>query len=214
MKLDIRVEGNLQDLMASELRAGERAVTSAMRDSGASLKSIWRGQVTSAGLGSRLGNSIRNQTYPKGGTSLRASALVYSKAPKILDGHERGALIRSASGFWLAIPTAAAGRGKRGRITPGEWEQKTGRVLRFVYRSGRSALLVDDGRRAAGNVLVRRRVKGGYALRDPVTFKNRTLPIFVLVPQVKLKKRLDLFKAAEAVHALLPSKIVANWRGE
>ncbi|MCV2870638.1 DUF6441 family protein [Defluviimonas sp. WL0002] len=207
MRLDIRIDGKIEDMMASEVRSGERAVTLAMKQAGASLKSIWRGQVASAGLGSRLANAVRNKTFPTSGSSLRAAALVYTKAPKIMDAHERGALIRSSSGFWLAIPTPSAGRGRRGRITPGEWENRTGRRLRFVYRSGRSALLVDDGTLRQGHA-------PAFGAPKKRGFKNRTVPIFILVPQVKLKKRLDLFKAANAVHALLPSRIVKNWQGE
>jgi hypothetical protein len=44
------------------------------------------------------------------GTSLNAAALVWSKAPVIVGAHDTGPLIRSKSGFWLAIPTPAAGR--------------------------------------------------------------------------------------------------------
>ena len=80
-----------------------------------------------AGLGARLGNSIRLATYPKGGESLNAAALVWSNAPVIVGAHDTGPLIRSRNGFWLAIPTPAAGKSTRGgRITPGEWERHMG----------------------------------------------------------------------------------------
>ena len=38
-----------------------------------------------------------------------------------------------------------------------------------------------------------------------------TAPIFLLVPQVKLPKRLDLARDAERVHGAVPGLIVANW---
>ena len=79
-----------------------------MREAGTDLKTAWRGQITQAGLGRRLSNSIRSQTYPKAGDSLKAAALVWSKAPVIIGAHDTGPLIRSKDGFWLAIPTAAA----------------------------------------------------------------------------------------------------------
>lgn len=66
-------------------------------------------QITYAGLGRRLANSIRNATYPKAGDSLNATALVWSKAPVIIGAHNAGPLIRSRDGFRLAIPTEAAG---------------------------------------------------------------------------------------------------------
>ena len=38
-----------------------------------------------------------------------------------------------------------------------------------------------------------------------------TAPIFLLVPQVKLPKRLDLARDADRAHDSLPGLIVANW---
>jgi hypothetical protein len=38
-----------------------------------------------------------------------------------------------------------------------------------------------------------------------------TLPIFLLVPQVKLPKRSDLAWDAEPAHDTVPGLIVANW---
>lgn len=127
MKLKLEISPDLAALMQAEIVAGEKAVTTAMREAGAGLKSAWRGQITGAGLGTRLGNSIRLATYPKGGESLNAAALVWSNAPVIVGAHDTGPLIRSRNGFWLAIPTPAAGKStKGGRIIPGEWERRTG----------------------------------------------------------------------------------------
>lgn len=212
MRLTLRVEGNLRDLMAKEYLAGERAVTGAMRSATARLKANWRGQVASA-LSSRLGGAVRGETYPRSGESLNAAALVYTKSPKIIDAFERGAMIRAASGIWLAIPLPAAGKSaRRGRITPAEWEQRTGRRLRFVYRRGRAGLLVDDGTKRSGNVMVKRGRGAKERLASPTGFKNRTVPIFALVRQVKLPKRLSLYAAAEPVALGVVSDIIARWR--
>jgi hypothetical protein len=207
IQLSVKIDGRLDELMLNEVRAGERAVTSAMRDAGATLKGIWRADIAGSGLGTRLANTVRSQVYPQAQPSLDAAALVFTKAPKIIGAHERGALIRSVDGFWLAIPTKAAGRGARGgRITPAEWEARTGRRLRFVFRSGLSGLLVDDGTVRSGNA-------PAFGQRAKRGFRNRTVPIFVLVPQAKLPKRLKLYDKAESVHAAVPAQIVAKWRG-
>ena len=204
MKLGLDISPDLVAIMAAEVKAGEKAVSAAMRDAGTDLKTAWRGQITQAGLGRRLSNSIRSQTYPRSGESLKAAALVWSKAPVIVSAHDTGALIRSKDGFWLAIPTPAAGRGMRGgRITPGEWERRRGLRLRFVYRRRGPSLLVADGRLNTKGQAVVSRSKTG---RGKVT-----APIFLLVPQVKLPKRLDLSRDADRALDSVPGLIVANW---
>jgi hypothetical protein len=205
MKLKLEISPDLAALMQAEIAAGERAVTTAMREAGAGLKSAWRGQITGAGLGTRLANTIRLATYPKGGESLNAAALVWSNAPVIVGAHDAGPLIRSQNGFWLAIPTPAAGKSTRGgRITPGEWERRTGLRLRFVYRRSGPSLLVAEGRLNSRGLAVASRSKTGRGLT--------TVPIFLLVPQVRLRKRLDLARDADRALDSVPGLIVANWK--
>ena len=104
MKIGVKISPDIVALMAAEVKAGQKAVSTTMAEAGASLKSAWRVQITGAGLGQRLANTIRSQTYPKGRNSLDAAALVWSNAPVIIGAHDTGPLIRSKNGFWLAIP--------------------------------------------------------------------------------------------------------------
>lgn len=209
MRLLLNIEGSVKQQLDGELVIGERAVTQVVTRLTAAIKEDWRNQVRGSGMGSRLANTMRGEVYPQGQNSLSAAGLVYTTAPKIVDAHERGALIRSQDGYWLAVPLPAAGKSMRnGRITPGEWEQRTGRRLKFVYRAGRSALLVDDGTVKSGARVMTR--KGFH--RSASGFRNRTVPIFALVPQVKLQRRLDLFRRADAVAASAAASIVAQWR--
>jgi hypothetical protein len=93
-----------------------------MRIAWTGFKEAWRAQITGAGLGPRLARTIRSEQFPKGRPSLNAAALVWSKAPVIVNAHDTGPLIRSRNVFWLAIPLPAAGKSLRGgRISPGEW---------------------------------------------------------------------------------------------
>ena len=204
MKLKLDIDPDIVAMMAAEVAAGERAVTAAMREAGTGLKSAWRLQITGAGLGTRLANSIRSQNFPRSGESLDAAALVWSKAPVIVGAHDTGPLIRSKDGFWLAIPTEAAGRGIRAaKLTPGEWERRRGLRLRFVYRRRGPSLLVAEGRLNSRGLGVASRSKTGRG--------RTTVPIFLLVPQVKLPKRLDLDRDAKRAHDAVPGLIVANW---
>ena len=183
MKLDVSFSPDLVALMRAEVAVGQKAVSTTMNQAGLGLKTAWRGQITGAGLGQRLANTIRSQTWPKGRNSLDAAALGWSNAPVIIGAHDTGPLIRSASGFWLAIPLPAAGKALGGkRITPGMWEQKTGLRLRFVYRNRGPSLLVADA--------VRLNTRGQAALSKSKTGRGQvTAPIFLLVRQVKLPKR-------------------------
>jgi len=204
MKLNDDITPDLAALMAAEIKAGEQAVTAAMREAGAGLKQDWRSQITQAGLGRRLANSIRSQTYPRSRESLNAAALVWSKAPEIIEAHDTGPLIRSNDGFWLAIPLPAAGKGARGKaLSPGEWERRRGLRLRFVYRRRGPSLLVADGRLSNRGFGVASRAKTGRG--------RASVPIFLLVPQVKLPKRLDLDRDVREAQAAVPGLIVGKW---
>ena len=204
MRLQLDITPDLVAMMAAEIKAGERAVSLAVSAAGNSVKSSWRAQITGAGLGQRLANTIRSEQFPKGRPSLSAAAVVWSKAPVIIGAHDTGQLIRSRNGFWLAIPTPAAGKSARGgRITPGEWERRSGLRLRFVYRRTGPSLLVVEGRLNARGRAVASRSRTGRGVT--------TVPIFLLVPQVQLRKRLDLARDAVKAQEAIPGAIVANW---
>jgi hypothetical protein len=204
VKLDLSVTGDIVTAMRAEILAGEKAVTTAIRVAGNDLKSNWRAQITRARLGQRLANTIRSKTFPAAGESLEAAAFIWSNAPQIIRAHDTGPLIRSKDGLWLAIPTPAAGKGTRGKaLTPGEWERRRGLRLRFVYRRGGPSLLVADGRLNSRGLGVASRSKTGRG--------QSTVPIFLLVPQVKLAKRLSLARDAERAQAAIPGLILANW---
>jgi hypothetical protein len=132
------------------------------------------------------------------------AAFVWSKAPLIVDAFERGVTIRSKKGFWLAIPTPVAGAtgldasGAKKGITPGGWDRRTSMRLRFVYRRGQPSLLVADDARLAKSGLACSRVRKSKAGGSYVPVAGRqTIVVFILVPQVTLRKRLDVEGAAE-----------------
>jgi len=205
VRLIVDIQGDIRVMMKAELEAAERAVTAGVSEAASGLQTAWRSQITGAALGQNLANSIGKKLYRTSGASIRAAAVVYSNASKVVDAFDQGALIRAKNGFWLAIPTAAAGKKGVGnkRITPGGWEQRTGQRLRFVYRRGQPSLLVAETRLNSKGRAVVSKSKTGRGLA--------TVPIFILVPQVKLPKRLSLDGPAREAEARLPGLIVANW---
>jgi len=210
MKLAAAISGDLRKIMAEEVKAAEDAVTAGMRQAADGLKADLRRQVTEAGMGQRLANTWRAELYPKGRKSIKAAGFVFTKAPTIIRAFDQGAVIKSRHGFWLAIPTGAAGKGARGkRMTPGLWEQMHGSRLRFIYRRGAPSLLVAENMRA------RTGKRGGFAHGGASALRTgrglATVVMFILVPQISLKKRLDVNGAAERWADALPGLIVGNW---
>lgn len=192
-------------------------MTVGMSEVSADLKTDLRRQITSAGLGERLACTWRSEVYPRGQKSIGAAGFVWSKAPDIIRAFDQGAVIRSKRGLFLAIPTALAGKlgrgigGGREKITPQGWERRTGLKLRFVYRrNAPSLLVVDDIRITKGG-----RVVANVSRRKGVISRRKSggsvAIVFILVPQVRLGKRLDVASAAAKAARELPGRIIRNW---
>ncbi|MBK8174803.1 MAG: hypothetical protein IPK66_05890 [Rhodospirillales bacterium] len=213
MRLQAAIQGDLIALLKAELGAAERAVTAGVRAATDGLKTELRGQITGAGLGSRLANTWRGEVYPKGQPSIGAAGYIWSKAPGLVRLYAEGGIIRSQQGLFLAIPTPAAGRFGDGRqkITPGAWERIHGMRLRFVYRRGSPSLLVADNVRltARGRAVanIGRRKGAAYSRLSGRT----TVPLFILVPQVTVRKRLDVDGAAQKWLTELPRLVARQW---
>jgi Family of unknown function (DUF6441) len=216
MKLAATIARSLRADMQAELRDIERVVSSGTRDAGRSLRTEPRRQVTSAGLGQRLANSWRDRHCPN--RKIDAASLVYTKAPQIIRAFDEGAVIRSRRGRFLAIPTENAPRkGTDGRrISPSTFPEHRFGPLRFVPRQKGPSLLVVDGLRASFS-----RKTGALRGFTRATDRARrsgqgltTVVMFLLVPQVKLRKRLDVARTAEHWSTQLPALIEQQLRSE
>ena len=207
---------SLQADMQAELRAIERAVATGTREAGRGLRTELRRQVESAGLGQRLANSWRDKHYPN--RKLDAASLVYTKAPQIIRAFDEGAVIRSRRGRFLAIPTENAPRkGIDGRrIGPSTFPEHRFGPLRFVPRPNGPSLLVVDGLRASFSRKTGQ-MRGFRRATDRARARGdglATVVMFLLVPQVRLRKRLDVARAAERWSGQLPALIEQRLRSE
>ncbi len=211
LRLAAALQGSLTKIMAQETKAAEQAMTLGVRTATDGLKQELRGQVTGAGLGQRLANTWRSMVFPEGRASINAAGFVFSKAPNIVGVYAHGAIIKSSKGFFLAIPTAAAGKYAMGKkITPASWERVHGQRLRFIYRRGAVSLLVADNMRA------RTGKRGGFAQASATAIRTgrglTTTIMFLLVPQVTIKKRFDIGSAEKKWNEALPRLVVQNWQ--
>jgi hypothetical protein len=216
VKLATTIAGSIKAGMEAEIRTISKAVTAGVKEAGRGIKGDLRKQVVSAGLGMRLSRTWRERTYPNKGHD--AASLVWSKAPQIIRTFDEGAVIKSKSGLWLAIPTPSAPkRGVGGkRINPSNFPEHRYGPLRFVYRRGRPSLLVVDGVRInARTGRVGRRAKGGaFTKTGRMKQGMTTVVMFIMVPQVRLKKRLDVKREAERWSRRLPALIQRHMRTE
>ena len=216
MKLGAAIVGSIKADLEAEVRRIERAVPAGVKEGGVGLKGELRKQVVGVGLGGRLARTWRDRHYPNRGHD--AASLVWSKAPQIICTFDEGTTIRSKDGFWLAIPTPSAPkRGVGGnRINPSNFPEHRFGPLRFIYRQRGPSLLVVDGVRVnATTGRVGRRAKGGaYTKAGRMKAGMATVVMFILVPQVKMPKRLDVKRAAERWVGRLPELIDRHMRGE
>jgi hypothetical protein len=235
MRLGIAID-SLGEALAREAVAAERAATRAVREETEALQRTLRAQISEA-FGPRargLANAWRAEVFPRTGVSLRAAGLVWSKAPLIIDAFARGAVIRpKGGGRYLAIPTGynaalgRRGRGERGlRVTPAQMVASRQGFLR-PFRSGRGFVWCLPLRQGAPTGRRRRTslVAGGVAEIGTGHRAGREawaqgllaqglVPMFLLLPEVTLRKRLDVAGTAAIALRRLPERFLAAWQAE
>jgi len=214
MRLTAALVGNLQKYMEAEFKVGEQAVTLGVREATDKLKLSMRRQVMAAGLGARMANTWRGELYPKGENSIRAAGLVYTRASKVMQGFEDATVIRSKTGFWLAIPTPnAPKRGIGGkRINPSNFPEQRYGPLRFVYRSTGPSLLIAEGLRQSQSRTGEFKGFRKAGASAQKTGKGLTSTVmFWLVPQTKLPKLIKFQEEAALSFERLPFLILKYW---
>ncbi len=212
MRLEAALTGNLTEYMKQEIAAAESAVTAGVKEVTDGVKADLRDQVVSAGLGQGVARAWQSKQYPQGKKSINAAGFIFSKAPEIIYAFNYGVVIKSSKGTFLAIPTPEAPkRGTDGkRINPTNFPESGLGKLRFVYRPGKISLLVVD------NLSARTGARGGFRQASASALgKGRgitTVVMFFLVPQVSMKKKLDIDAAVGKWDGALADRIIANWQ--
>ena len=214
MRLQAALEGNLEKMMEEELARGEKAVSAGTTEAVNGLKSKLR-QTTLTAFGSqRLANAWRSNVYPRApAKSLGAAGTVHTNAPHIIEAFSSAKIIRSGAGFFLAIPSPDAPKQYMGkRVSPSNWPAERYGELRFVYRAGKSALLVVDGVRRNKSGSVGRQLSGG-GMTAKGGYKKGVVSVvmFFLVPQVRFKQVFDLEALYQEAGAAMVGNIVAAW---
>jgi hypothetical protein len=235
VRLGAVLAGDLRRILQAEAEAGKRAAMAAIRAETEAAKQELRAQVRSAFGAKSLGiaNAWRSRVFPSSGQSLRPAGLVFTKVPTIVDAFDRGATIRpKGGGKFLAIPTGFnAARGRRGRgekglrVTPAQMVASKQAFLRpfkngrgFVWclpvqqapaEAGRRPALIAGGLAAVATA--RRKGARGW---QAALLKQGFVPMFLLLPQVTLSKRLDVAAVQRAASRRLPGRFVEAWNDQ
>lgn len=219
----------------------ERAVSARLKagvaGTAAAAQGDLRAQARGAGFrdgGRAVANTWRKEVYPKEGMgprTWRPGSLIWSKMPNVVQAFERGAVIQSKKGRFLAIPTPQNRRRRAGKdgkrsnaiITPEEMS-KSPRAFFLPLKGGRGSLLwclklessttrrgntqvfgADGKKLFRGNSVAARRRRKGFA-------KVGYVVAFILLRRATLRKRLDLKGAAARARARLHSAVAAGLR--
>lgn len=187
MRLTTALKGNLRTELAALGREVRDAANHAVKDQTDALKGDIRRKVVRAKLGNKLAKTWRSKFYND-----TPAGFIWSKAPALMNSFIDGAVIRAKNGRYLAIPTDfAPKRGSdRKKITPKNWPSNRFGPLVFVAgKGGRPAMLVSTvvvsdktGKARKARTLKSGNLSGGA----------QSVPMFWLVPQVKIKKRFSI----------------------
>lgn len=190
--------------------AMERAAQAAVKSAGEQAKADGRTNILSVGLGPRFAMALRLNVYPKKGASLRAAALIWHKIP-YAGVFEEGATIRGRPTLWLPLPSTPQKHG-RYRLTPGRYTKEIG-PLQYVKRPGKSPLLfarVKSTKSGKPGKPSLSRLKAGARGQG----KTTSVPVFVGIDSVKIRKRLDITGIVRKARDRLADLYAGNMRSE
>ena len=177
----------------------------------AEVQAVLRAQVKAAGLGEGLEKAWSTQTYPRRrSNTLGPAAIVYSKATLLHAVFNEGPTIGPRGGRYLAVPTKEAEA--LGLTTTNLQRQNA-----LGFRNGTGAIprrqsMLDRAEAKLGkkNIVLLRGRSGRILVAYRQRRRDDPIILFVLVPQVKLGKVLDLDAAFGQADLILPASLAAQ----
>jgi hypothetical protein len=205
MKIELQFDARqIEAALEDERVALAKRLRLATEQAGRELLLLPARDITRSALhSSKLATTWRGRAFPKEPrNTLSPAFFVSTRAPAIIFAHETGPAIRPLGGKrYLWIPTENVPRGRGGKpLGPGELGPKLGGFKFLPLRNGGLAAYA----MAARAMKRRHRRSGGHALgwkaSDNKSNGERVI-FYILKPQVRLRKRLDLARLAEAAGA-------------
>ena len=227
MRFTAALQGNLRDVLRAEVRAMAPPLRRALKAGGARLKGDLKAQAEAADLG-RLGKAWAHRHYRGRYNPFDMVSIVFPRGRavrKAIAAFDQGVTVRPVNAKYLAIPTQwnrkSGRRGGRVLYKPGEIRDRfvararNGNLILFA-RVSKVEMKTKQGR-IRQKAFVNSTLKGknqakllgsGRVRRTEAILEYGVVPMFVLVPEVKLKKRLDLDAVIGPVLDALPAMIV------
>jgi hypothetical protein len=207
----LRYEGPPRGRYARDVQSWQqpiaKAVTKTFREAAKMIESAGRANISAAGLGKRAAAGFRVFSFPRRQFSLNPALKGWHRFG-YFNIFERGGTIPGKPLIWIPLPTAPAKIGGK-RITPKLFVDQVGPLV-SINRPGKPPLLAGQALRAvsAGRRATVGQLKTGArrtAARRAGGRGRRALivPLFVGIPQAKIRKRLSISPIYDRVRARL-----------
>ncbi len=175
-----------------------------------------RDEVRGAGLGDRLPNTWRLELMPRRGLAYSPAAFIRSTAADIIDAFTRGATIKSRSGGFMAVPIPG-GPMDRVRVFRGETSvqaatRRLGELVFVPIRPGLAMLVTKSIRKTRSGRWVRKKETDNFTPKYAAANIAEAVPVFWLVPQVRLSRRLNWPTIAREIERDFGQRVEANLR--
>jgi hypothetical protein len=198
LHLEFALKGDLEKWARETTTGYLTGLKGAVKEAGLEVQTKLRDDVTSAGLGQGLANAWRLDVNPRGAKlAYSPSAYLHSNAAHIIEGFTKGEPLASRDGGYLAVPIPGSPadevRVPKGGKLIAIMEKRFGKLRTIRTKRGLLMLVAENVRQSASGRFgsaVRTNKKTGtrYVPKNAAT---ATLPLFWLVRQVRLAKRLN-----------------------
>lgn len=227
MRVTSKLSGTFEEILDDQTSELSKVLRAGMDRASDIVQADLRSRTRAARLGNGLEKAWRKQLYPRSPKkTLHPAALVYSNATFLHRVFIEGAIIQAKNGRYLAIPTKeaelmgfartdvsrkggpiAAGQLRRASQVSKAIEELGEHNIRFIPLSQGRFLIVYDPK--SGNIREKRarpkvaRPHRGTRKRPRV----KGIPLFFLIPQVRLRSRIDFDSVEQNADNVLATEI-------
>ena len=213
--------GQFDEAFKAMVQPVANAAQGAIRDVANMVKAEGRANIAAAGFSKRWQNAYRQDVFPRRGASINAAVWIYHKIPYAI-AFEQGATIRGRPKLWVPL-TGTPKKIGRNRMTPQRLASTAGNILFPIQRGRRTFLAArvrvpkaqaDADRINVTLPMLKRAERVGVSSgRKKGAGVLKSVPLFVGVDSVTLRKRFALNDVAKRAADRLPQFYLKNFEG-